>query len=80
MFIPHFFSSQIRFIKSQGYGGAMTWAIDLDDFNGLCGEKWPLLKAMKEELACESRCCCCCCTAFVELPRLQAIQNKCDTF
>ncbi|XP_022107744.1 chitotriosidase-1-like, partial [Acanthaster planci] len=42
---------KVDFLKEKGLGGAMVWAIDLDDFNGDCGETWPLMKAINRRLA-----------------------------
>ena len=43
----------MNYVKSNGFGGGMIWAIDLDDYLGECGEKWPLLNTMNRILKCK---------------------------
>ena len=43
---------QVQWIKDRGFGGVMVWALDLDDFNQMCGGRpFPLLSAINEVLA-----------------------------
>ena len=45
----------MNYVRANGYGGGMVWAIALDDFIGQCGEKWPLLSTMNRVLKCNEK-------------------------
>lgn len=40
----------MAYIKKSKLGGAVLWAVDLDDFQGFYGPKWPLLSTVKKSL------------------------------
>ena len=46
------FFSQVAYIREQGFGGAMFWALDLDDFKGkYCAQgTYPLLNFVRNSL------------------------------
>lgn len=43
-------TNKMQFIKSCGLGGAMIWAVGLDDIKGICGQERPLLRAINDGL------------------------------
>ncbi|XP_026668803.1 probable chitinase 10 isoform X2 [Ceratina calcarata] len=38
------------YVRSIGLGGVSLWSIDLDDFQGICGNPWPMLNAATESI------------------------------
>ena len=47
----NFLRRKMRYLKKMGLGGTLAWALDFDDFNNKCGGgRYPLLRAMKNEL------------------------------
>lgn len=43
-------TKKMNYIKDIDLAGAAVWAVDLDDFRGLCNEKWPLLRVINRNL------------------------------
>ena len=37
-------------MKSESFGGIAVWSLALDDFNGDCGKKYPLMTAIFEKM------------------------------
>ncbi|XP_043485682.1 chitotriosidase-1 [Polistes fuscatus] len=47
---PQSLKEKAEYIKAKGLGGAMLWSVETDDFQGACGEKYPLLKVLNNVL------------------------------
>uniref|UniRef100_G3N5F2 Acidic mammalian chitinase n=1 Tax=Gasterosteus aculeatus aculeatus TaxID=481459 RepID=G3N5F2_GASAC len=52
------FQNKIQWLKQSGFGGAMVWSLDLDDFSGtFCGQgRYPLINTIKSGLGTGASC------------------------
>ncbi|XP_076244080.1 putative chitinase 10 [Calliopsis andreniformis] len=41
---------KVAYVRSAGLGGVSLWSLDLDDFQGICGNPWPMLNAATESI------------------------------
>ncbi|OWR42920.1 chitinase-related protein 1 precursor [Danaus plexippus plexippus] len=51
---PNTILKKMNFVTMTGLAGAAAWAIDMDDFRGLCGSPFPILSAISTSLNGES--------------------------
>ncbi|XP_014217569.1 chitinase-3-like protein 1 isoform X2 [Copidosoma floridanum] len=47
-------SEKVNYVMEKDLGGIAIWTVDNDDFNGVCGEKWPLLNTINKALSTQS--------------------------
>ncbi|XP_067122347.1 endochitinase-like [Centruroides vittatus] len=47
---PYSIEEKMNFILENNYAGAMIWALDMDDFQGVCGKKNVLINVINDKL------------------------------